>query len=67
VRVDGSQQRDKDAGGDGDDDEEGAAMAMMEAMTLLELGRGLAAGEWAGVEQAIGGVEHPDGDEHCGG
>ena len=39
-------------------------MAMMEQVALFELGRSLAAGERARVEQAIGGVEHPDGDEH---
>ena len=47
-------------------DEEGAAMAMMETVALFELGRGLAAGKRAGVEEAVGGVEHPDGDEHRG-
>jgi hypothetical protein len=41
-------------------------MAMMKAVALFELGWRLAAGKWAGVEETVGGVEHPDGDEHCG-
>ena len=50
-----------------DEREERAAVTMMEAVALFELGRGLAAGKRAGVEQAVGGIEHPDGDEHRGG
>ena len=42
-------------------------MAMMEAVALFELGRRLTAGERARVEETVGGVEHPDGDEHRGG
>jgi hypothetical protein len=66
VRVDSAQQGDEDAGGDGDEDEKRAAMAMMEAVALFELGWRLAAGERARVEETVGGVEHPDGDEHRG-
>jgi hypothetical protein len=50
---------------------------MMEQVTLFELGWSRAAGQWSrveraviqqtGVKETIGGVEHPDGDEHCGG
>ena len=67
ARVDPAQQSNEDAGGDGDKEEEGAAVAMMEAVALFELGRRLTAGERARVEETVGGVEHPDGDEHRGG
>jgi hypothetical protein len=42
-------------------------MAMMEEVTGFEAGRRLVIGERTGVKEAIGGVEHPDGDEHGGG
>ena len=48
-----------------DSGEEGGAMAVVEVVAGFEvlLLPGLAV-EQAGVEQAVGGVEHPDGEEH---
>jgi hypothetical protein len=66
MRVQTAQQGDEDAGGDCDEDEEGAAVLMMEAVALFEFGWRRTAGERARVEQTVGGVEHPDGDEHRG-
>jgi len=61
--------REKDCEGDGgeeDSGEEGCAMAVVEVVASFEVFvMGRIDVEEAGVHQAIGGVEHPDGDGHC--
>ena len=42
-------------------------MTMVEEVALFELAWSRAAGERAGIEQTVCGVEHPDSDEHRSG
>jgi len=70
VEVDGlgGEAGKKDCEGDGGEDdagEEGGAMTVVEVMAGFEVFFGRVAGvEEAGVQEAVGGVEHPDGDGH---
>ena len=51
-------------GGEEDDGDERAAVAVVKAVTLFEVCGSGAIGVGAGVEEAVGSVEHPDGKEH---
>lgn len=56
--------------GDGADCDEGdkeCAVSVVKAVTRLKIGVKVADVERARVEQAIGGIDHPDGEKHgCG-
>ncbi len=67
VHVKRAQESGECAGGEEDAGEEGAAMTVVEDVAGFEIVRGLLRVERAGVEEAIGDVENPDGDEHRGG
>jgi hypothetical protein len=70
IEIDGvggepEQKRGQGYGGQEDSCKEEGAVTMMEVVTGFEMLflSGLAV-EQASVEKAVGGVEHPDGDEH---
>ncbi len=65
--VDAVEKKDEGDGSGSDEGEEASAVAMMEEVSSFEAGGRLVVGERPGVEEAIGGVEHPNGDEHGGG
>jgi len=57
--IEGGNQAGEQDRRDGYGGEEGASVAMVEAVAFFEVVRG-----GAGVEEAVGCVEHPDGDRH---